>query len=332
MLLVGAVGGSAFQAVAGDDGPQPVVEIADRVVDLGELEVGSKAAGVFSLRNTGDAPLVIRGVRPHCGCTVADYDRSIPPGETGQIKAVLDTTGFRGPLSRSIAVFTNDAVTPQLNLVLRAQVVSTIEILPRPLVRFNVLQGEPATDSVVLVSPDGAEFRVLGVAGTDDRVAAEFRELADGERIRGRQGSQWEVAVTVPAGAREGVLNQRLTVKTDFEKAPEVTVAVSGVVRPIIQVVPGELNFGSVRSGQSVSRNLVVVNNRLGHDLVVTGVVVDESLFAVDIATAGSSPRVQVTVTLKPDTPPGSYSEILRVNTNDPVRGAIEIPVRAVVQ
>lgn len=312
--------------------PVPVIEVPEKVIGFGEVIVNSKTEGTFVIRNTGAAPLELRDVRPTCGCTVAEFDRTIPAGGNGRIKAVLDTTGFRGPISKAILVFTNDPKTPQVNLVLTANVRTFVDVLPRPLMRFNVLQGEPATDRVVLVSEDGSEFRVLGVDGSGNGLQTAVRELSAEERIAERKGSQWELTVTVPAEAAEGMLNQRLTVRTSAPKAQEVVVAVSGVVRPVVQVVPGELNFGTVAQGAPVGRNLVVVNNRQGHQLAITEAALDNGNFTTEIAPLRGGQRFQVTVTLKADAPKGDYRGVLRLRTNDPRQTLIEIPVQAAIR
>ena len=312
--------------------PVPVIEVPETILAFGEVMVNTKHEGAFTIRNTGNAPLELRDVRPTCGCTVTEFDKVIPPGGVGRVKTVLDTTGFRGPMSQAILVFTNDPETRQVNLVVTAHVRTYVDVLPRPLMRFNVLQGEPATDRVLLVSEDGSDFRILGVEGADNGLKAAFRELRTEERVPERKGSQWEVSVTVPADASEGILNQRLTVKTNSAKAPEVVVAVSGIVRPVVQVVPGELNFGSVAQGAPVGRNLVLVNNRQGNELQVTGVTVDIPHFSTEVTPLRQGQRLQVAVMLKAGTPKGEYQGVVRLATNDPSRPVIEVPIRAVVR
>lgn len=330
LVLVPALA-TAAQATAGDS-PRPVMEVAEKIVDLGDLSVNSKQDGVFIVRNTGKAPLEIREVRPTCGCTVADYDRTVPPGGAGRITATLDTTGFLGPISKAIMVFTNDPEVPQVNLVLKANVRTYVDVLPRPLLRFNVLQGEPASDKVVLVAESDAEFRLLGVEGTGAGIEVAARELKGDERIPERGGSQWELTVTIPADAPEGMLNRRLLVRTSSAKAPEVQVTISGVVRPIVQIIPGEVNFGQVSSQHPIGRNLVLISNRQGHEMKIAKAEVDNAAFSVETTQMGGGQRFQVAVTLKPGTPSGTHRGILKVSTNDPARPLIEVPVQAVVR
>ena len=221
--------------------PQPAIDIVNKIKDFGTVPKGEKIKAIFEVRNTGKAPLEISQVRPTCGCTVANFDHTVAPGGTGKITAEVDTTGFTGPISKAVLVFSNDPATPQVNLVIKADVRAFVEVLPRPLVIFrNVLQGEPASEKLVLASADGSDFKVESAAATSGGpYQLSYSELPDKERIPDRKGSQWELTVTVPANAPEGMLNQKIVVKTTSPKAPEVTINVTGAVRPVVQVDPG---------------------------------------------------------------------------------------------
>ncbi len=314
------------------EGPQPVAEFVQKIIDFGPVPKGEKLKAVFEVKNTGQAPLEIAQVRPTCGCTVANFDKTIPPGGTGKINAEVDTSAFLGPISKAIIVFTNDPQARNATVVVKADVKAFIEALPRSLLRFNVLQGEPATDKVRLVASDGATFKVLGVDAPEGPYQISFRELEPQERQANYSGSQWEVTVTVPANAKEGMLNHKLTVKTDSPKAPEVPLTVSGLVRPIVQVVPGEITFGTVPNDAPVGRNVVLISNRQGFDFKVEKVEIDPP-FTTEVLPLQAGQRFQVAVTLPAGTAKGrTLKTTLKISTNDPSRNLVEVPVQATVQ
>ncbi len=324
--------GQAKPAEAKPTGPQPAMDIPDKIKDFGTVPKGDKIKATFLVKNTGAAPLQINQVRPTCGCTVANFDHTIPAGGTGKIEAEVDTTGFTGPITKAVLVFTNDPTTPQANLVIKADVRAFVEAIPRNLLRFNVLQGEPATDKVILASADGSDFKVTGVDTGGGPYKVTTSEVSEKERVPDRKGSQWEVAVTVPADAPEGVLNQRITVKTTAPKAPEVLLSVSGVVRPIVQVVPPQLDFGTVPADAPVGRNLILINNRQGAELQVSKAEVDNANFTTEVIPLQPGQRFQVAVSLQPGLPKGTQKAVLKITTNDPSRKLIEVPVQATVQ
>jgi hypothetical protein len=311
---------------------KPVIDVVEKVKDFGMVAKGEIVKAIFEVRNTGTAPLEITSVRPTCGCTVANYDKTIEPGATGKIEADVDTTAFTGPIAKSVLVFSNDTANSQINLVVKAEVRSFVEVLPRNLLRLNVLQGEAATEKVTLVSAEGGPFAVTSVDTGGGPYKVEYRELPEKERVPERKGQQWEVSVTVPPEAPEGLLNHKLLVKTSHAKAAEVTLQVSGVVRPIVQVVPAEVNFGSVAGDTPVGRNIILINNRQGTQLELTKVEVDNPLFTHEVIPLQAGQRYQVAVTMKPGTTKGPQKGNLVISTNDPARKTISVPIQATVQ
>lgn len=313
-------------------GPVPVIEVDQKIADMGVVAKGEKVKATFTIKNVGKAPLEISQVRPTCGCTVASFDKNIPPGGTGSVVAEVDTSAFNGPISKAVLVFSNDPETPQINLAVKAEVRAFIEVLPRSLLRFNVLQGEPATEKVILASAEIATFKILATEVSGGAYDIKFRELAENERIESKQGSQWEVKVTIPANAPEGMLNHKIVVKTDAPKAPEVTLNVSGLVRPIVQIVPAEVNFGTIPSDAPVGRNVILINNRSGAELQLTKAEVDDPAFATEVIPLQAGQRYQVAVSLPAGVAKGTHKATLKITTNDPSRGLIQVPILAIVQ
>lgn len=311
---------------------KPSMDVAEKILDFGVVTKGELLKADFKIRNTGSAPLEITQVRPTCGCTVAKHDRLIAPGATGSIHAEVDTTAFSGPNSKAVIVFSNDPDNPQVNLVIKFDSRSFVEVFPKPLLSFNVLQGEPATDKVVLGTADGSALRITGAETGGGPFKIAYRELPEKERLPNLKGAQWEVSVTVPADAPQGMLNNKITLKTSNPKAPEVTLTVNGIVRPIIQVIPGEINFGTVQATAPVGRNVVLVSNRQDAKLELTAVEVDNKAFSAEVIPLTAGQRYQVAVTLGAGAAKGTQRTTVRITTNDPARPTIEVPVLAVVQ
>ncbi len=63
----------------------------------------------FTLKNDGKSDLIIRGLKPTCGCTIAKHKRNIlSPGASTKIKATFDSEGKSGEFKIAITVITND--------------------------------------------------------------------------------------------------------------------------------------------------------------------------------------------------------------------------------
>ncbi len=92
----------------GFSGPVTSIEFETKRYNFEPVVSGEKVETVFKFTNTGDAPLLISDVKTSCGCTASDYPREpVAPGETGEIKAVFDTSGKSGSQTKNITVMTN---------------------------------------------------------------------------------------------------------------------------------------------------------------------------------------------------------------------------------
>ncbi len=328
LLLPGlAVAQSAPEADAGN----PKLVVPEKVKDFGTVAQGEQLKANFELRNEGTAPVEVKSVRPTCGCTVASYDKKIAPGATGSIAASVDTTNFSGPIAKSLLVLTNDPETPNLTLVVKAEVQPHVEVLPRPLVRFNAVQGDEATDKVTLVSSMGEGFSITGVESSVPYISATSRKLGKDEMLPNKNAPQYEVSLAMAPDAPVGPVNATVMVHTDDPKAKEVPIRVFGVVRALVHVTPPEIQFGTVDAKLKPGRNVLVINNR-PQPLNVTGATVDDATFATQINPLQEGQRYQVTVTIRPDAAPGTHSGTLTITTTDPRYSELTVPVAANVQ
>lgn len=86
---------------------KPDLSINNTTHDFGKIPQGEPASHSFTIKNTGDAPLVIKDVKPSCGCTTPKWPRKpISPGDSAEIKAVYDAESM-GAFQKSIRVKTN---------------------------------------------------------------------------------------------------------------------------------------------------------------------------------------------------------------------------------
>ena len=89
--------------------------------NFGTIKPGTPLTYTFKVRNEGDAPLEISNVKPACGCTSGDFDKTVAPGKEGKIKlSVPDTESYRGEVSKTATVTTNDPDRPTFTLTMKA--------------------------------------------------------------------------------------------------------------------------------------------------------------------------------------------------------------------
>jgi hypothetical protein len=92
---------------------------------FGKVAEGEKVSYVFQFENRGTANLVIASALTTCGCTVPEYDnKPIPPGESGKMEVVFDTSGKEGMQTKTISVKSNASI-PVVLLKITAEVVNS---------------------------------------------------------------------------------------------------------------------------------------------------------------------------------------------------------------
>jgi hypothetical protein len=90
----------------------------NEVFDAGTVVKGEVIRAVFTVKNTGDSPLVFGEVRPSCSCTVADKpSEPIAPGESTRIIAKVNTANVSSKeVTKSVTIMTN--TTPSTKVLL----------------------------------------------------------------------------------------------------------------------------------------------------------------------------------------------------------------------
>ena len=301
--------------------PKAVVEAP--VVDVGKVKKGEPIRQEFVIRNAGDAPLELTEVKPSCGCTVAEFDKVIAPGGRGKVKVVVETDAFGGGIAKSVAVFTNDVESPRLNLVVKADVREPVIVRPG-YARFITVQGQPAEDSVQTVSAtDGRAIQVLSVASPYPFVeASHSREPGDEGR--------WRVELSLDPGAPVGPMADYVVVRTDHPDQPEVKIAVSGLVKPIISVAPRVADFGRRELAEPQSKSLEVKN--LGAAAVqVTAVTSDVAGLETELEAVEEGRHYRINLTLTDLLPKGDFEGSLTIRTSSARQPVVEIPLRGTI-
>lgn len=76
--------------------------------DFGIIKEGEKVSHVFKFKNVGTEPLIIKNVKPACGCTTPDWTKDpVPPGGEGKIEVSFDSQGRTGIQNKTVEVFAN---------------------------------------------------------------------------------------------------------------------------------------------------------------------------------------------------------------------------------
>ncbi len=112
MMVMGSCTGRS-QAAAGaaadsDTSRTAIIEFSSAEHDFGKVRAGERVACIFSYSNIGEGDLVITHASASCGCTVPKFSKKpLPPGGSGTIEVVFDTSGRDGMQSKTVVIQSN---------------------------------------------------------------------------------------------------------------------------------------------------------------------------------------------------------------------------------
>lgn len=132
--------------------------------DFGSIPQGQKVEHVFIVKNSGDMPLSIKGIRPSCGCTAAEASsRIIQPGKASEIKVIFNSANFFGAIHKTIAVESDDPRTPVFTLSLHGTVIEEITVNPRQ-INLGVLKSGSVKEIAFSIRNNGRQIvKVLSI-------------------------------------------------------------------------------------------------------------------------------------------------------------------------
>ncbi|MPN28527.1 hypothetical protein SDC9_175969 [bioreactor metagenome] len=83
------------------------VEVEHTEIELQNTKMHETSTATFILKNTGDAPLLIKDISTSCGCTIPEWDKKpINPGAKTEIKVKVTPDGM-GYFRKTVTVFCN---------------------------------------------------------------------------------------------------------------------------------------------------------------------------------------------------------------------------------
>jgi hypothetical protein len=317
----------------------PRLTVVDPIKDFGTVAKGEKLDHSFVIKNTGSTDLEIIAARPACGCTVADFDKVIKPGQTGKVTAHVDTTAFAGPISKAVTLETNDPATPTAQVTIHAIVKPFVEAYPAGFVRFNMLQGDAEKQTVTLYSEEQEPFEIVKVESPQPWIKVDYKK-AEGDAVAagiGRPGqSQYRFDISVGGpDAKTGPLAEKIHIITNSKHQPDYWVSVAGVIRPPYRVEPTAINFGEVAPNDSAATRIVALrsnNLKTPENFAVQKVESSVAGVTAEVKPTANKGEFEVTLQVDKNAKPGDLNGDVKVYTNDKVNPVVTVPVRGTIK
>jgi hypothetical protein len=146
---------AVLAAVAAAAAPQ--LELAPNELDFGTVREGAVPERVLTLRNTGDAPLVIEKMQSSCACIVLpgldDDTRHLAPGAERAYQIQYKTAGYSGARKAMVAITSNDPAGPRV-LDVQIEIEMALRITPRAVHWARASRGETNPERVTVTATD----------------------------------------------------------------------------------------------------------------------------------------------------------------------------------
>jgi len=98
---------------------QPKIEIDKKEHNFGNVKQFQDYKALFTVKNAGEAPLIIRKIQTACGCTVAKPQKTqLAPGESTPIEVTFSSGDRLGLQNKALTLITNDARNPEITLMI----------------------------------------------------------------------------------------------------------------------------------------------------------------------------------------------------------------------
>ena len=317
----------------GQNAPKMILE--DPIKDFGTVVKGDVLEWSFTVKNTGTADLVITDARPSCGCTVAQFDKAIKPGETGKINAKLETKDFKGVINKTITVVSNDLENPNARIFLKANIKAVVDILPDANLRFTKLKKESTKVQRLLVTEEGGfDFKVLKAEGSQPWIKIETAPAPKENTVANYPNTQYEITATIGPDAPVGMVNETAALTTTSKKMPVAKLKILGLVRSDVMASPPKLELGTVEAAPDFQRLLKVKDNTKSGTFEIVSAQCSIPFFTVSQETVTKGEDYNLVLKFSQTPPKGEFSGKVIIKTNSPIDEykSIEIPVTGSVK
>lgn len=305
---------------------KPTIHFENPDFNFGKVYKGKKVEHIYKFENLGNDTLKITRVKPSCGCTaVILTNNTIPPGETGEIKATFKTSSYSGNIKKSITVSSNDPDTPRHKLTFSGEIIEDISIKPRN-INFGSINSEKEvakTVTVTVKSQTGPDFKINKITPSRQFVTASIDRENDGEYV---------INVTLEDKPKIGRFSGTIVLETNSPKQKRANIPFFGEITGAITTYPKRIYYGNVVEGKELTRKVFVKINEKGIKILDTKLTPDFLSVKIDERYDQNNPHCLIEIKLPKDAPTGKLNGLLELHTNSKQQSIIKIPITGLVK
>ncbi|HED65034.1 MAG TPA: DUF1573 domain-containing protein [Planctomycetes bacterium] len=333
----------------------------EKLHDFGMIRAGESREHVFQFISDGKEALVIRGVKPSCGCTKAEvlvqdesgewvpYEKGteIPTGKEFRLDTEISSEGKHGSIGATVSVYTN-APGGSFNVRLAAEVEPVLDVEPETAVYLGQMTvADQKEETITISSHRGELFRLTADLSGLQKIQVDLEPVDPDEEGR---AAVWKAHIIAGPGLPLGIRSEPCLLTSDLPiadpryAAPEgevkyhtVPLSIQARVTGLVHAEPAFVGFGMVRPAQVIQRSVRIQSHddyKLKADTPVTfeGLYGGEFEYADRFEVSGQVSEdgkyldLTVTLTGLPEDLNGSFGGIMQVHVGHPATETL--PVR----
>ena len=215
---------------------------------------GTKCEFHFQLKNIYEQDVHIAGVRSSCGCTTPTITKdTLKTHETAAIVAKFNTSTFIGKKSATVTVVIDRPTYAEVRLSVSGFIRTDITFDPPEVAFEEIGAGETSEHEVIITHNGNPNWQI-----TDVRSLCSDLQVRLSKPERSSNRVRYRMKVKVLPTMPEGDVRERLTLISNDRDFPTTEMSINGRVRPALSVSPSALSFGSIPTGETVTKRLVL--------------------------------------------------------------------------
>ena len=251
---------------------------------------------------------------------MAEFDKAIPPGREGTIKATIDGKKlFTGMFEKNFTVNTNDPENKQFVLTVQGTVQRVFELSRE--MKWSGFTDDELKLEVNITNLLTTPIHIKSVRWADDVRGKELEDRIGLKIETVEKGKKYLLKIWKKKELRPDNVMTNIILTTDFPKLPEKTIPMSIVVQNDVQIYPDRLYFGEMvipaGATKPFDRTFNIVAAR-GDSLKILKALPSRDDMTVKIQELQPGKSFRGTVWVRPETRLGQYAGSIKIYTNYP--------------
>jgi hypothetical protein len=290
----------------------PTIFFENPDFNFGQIYKGQKVEHIYKFENRGKDILEIKKVKSSCGCTaVILTNDTIPPGETGEIKAIFSSGSLSGNIKKSITVASNDPDTPKYRLTISGEIIKDLIIKPENIDFGLVPIGEETSETITIKSQTAPDFKIKKITSSKPFIDT---------TIVGEENGEYIIKIELKHHPVIGRFSGGIYLETNSQIQQKVHIPFFGEIAGDITTYPKKIYYGSVVKGKELTQKLYVKVNKSNIEILKIKTFPDYISARIIEKKENENPHYLIEVKLHSEAAFGNIGGVLELHTNSKIQ------------